>query len=83
MPATRRQALEIIQTVLNDPAPEREEIRARLRRHVATDPGHPELALLKHLLERAPMNNQPSWTAVSGMTGEDFMGTSEPGGSWD
>lgn len=49
----RDQAQEIIDEVLGDTAPEKAQIRARLRRCVFRHPGHPELALLEQLMSRA------------------------------
>jgi hypothetical protein len=42
----RRQALEIIEEVLNGTSPVQAEVRARLRMHVAGKPGAPEQAIL-------------------------------------
>lgn len=79
--ATRSQALEIIATVLNDQVAERAQIRARLRWHLASDPENPETVLLKHLLERAALNNRPSWTPGSGVSGGGPHETWEPSGA--
>lgn len=46
----RGQVSEIIDAILAETGPEEAEVRAQLRRHVANHPGHPEKALLKHLL---------------------------------
>ncbi|WP_404502105.1 hypothetical protein [Arthrobacter sp. GAS37] len=48
----RGQAQSIIDEVLNSTEPEYEQARAQLRRIVARYPGHPELALLVHLMNR-------------------------------
>lgn len=45
----RRQAREIINAVLSDPAPEQAGIRDQLREHLAAHPGNPEKALAEHL----------------------------------
>lgn len=46
------QVTEIIRSVLDAGDPDKEDVRARLRAHLARNPGHPELALLAHLQER-------------------------------
>jgi hypothetical protein len=46
----RRQASSIIEAILADTGPEEAEVREKLRRHVAKNPGQPEKALLRHLL---------------------------------
>lgn len=47
-----RQVLEIIEEVLSGTNPEQAGDRARLRIHVARNPGAPERALLEHLMSR-------------------------------
>lgn len=49
-PAIRRQAAEIIDSVLAGSGPEQAEIRDQLRECVAAHPGRPEAALLEHLM---------------------------------
>lgn len=46
----RKQVAEIIDAILAGTGPEEFEVREQLRRLVATHPGRPEKALLKHLL---------------------------------
>lgn len=46
----RMQVIEIIDTILAETGPDEAEVRENLRRHVASHPGRPEKALLKHLL---------------------------------
>ena len=46
-----QQVLDIIQSVLATADP-RSEVRRRLLRHLAENPGHPEQALLDHLRDR-------------------------------
>lgn len=46
----RGQVTEIIDAILAETGPEAGEIREQLRRLVASHPGHPEKALLQHLL---------------------------------
>ena len=46
----RRQVSAIIDAILSDPKPDEAQVRERLRRHVANNPGQPEKALLGHLL---------------------------------
>jgi hypothetical protein len=46
-----QQVLDIIQNVLSTADP-RSDVRRRLLRHLAENPGHPEQALLDHLRER-------------------------------
>lgn len=48
----REQAQDIIDEVLDGTAPGRVLARDRLRRCVFRHPGHPELALLEHLMSR-------------------------------
>ena len=45
----RRQAAEIIDTVLSQTAPENAAVRDQLRKHHAANPGRPEVALAEHL----------------------------------
>ncbi|MBT8159217.1 MULTISPECIES: EAL domain-containing protein [Arthrobacter] len=49
-PPVRRQAAEIIESVLSESRPDQEEIKERLRESLAANPGHPETALLEHLI---------------------------------
>lgn len=46
----RRQVTTIIDEILAETGRAEAEVRERLRRHVAENPGQPEKALLKHLL---------------------------------
>lgn len=46
----RRQVSAIIDAILSDTKPEEAQVREKLRRHVANNPGQPEKALLSHLL---------------------------------
>jgi EAL domain-containing protein (putative c-di-GMP-specific phosphodiesterase class I) len=46
----RRQAREIINAVLSDPAPGQARVRDQLREHLAAHPGRPEDALAEHLI---------------------------------
>lgn len=46
----RRQVSAIIDAILSETKPEEAQVRERLRRHVANNPGQPEKALLGHLL---------------------------------
>jgi hypothetical protein len=46
-----QQVLDIIQSVLSTADP-RSDVRRRLLRHLAENPGHPEQALLDHLRDR-------------------------------
>jgi hypothetical protein len=73
-PTLRRQVLAIIGDILNDQRPERAEVRVRLRKHLARNPGHPEQGLLEHLMERhAPeyvAGADPTWP-VDGLRGWD------------
>ncbi|WP_185982272.1 EAL domain-containing protein [Arthrobacter sp. KBS0703] len=46
----RRQVMELIEDVLNDPDPDRDWARAQLRDFLAAYPGNPERALLEHLV---------------------------------
>lgn len=53
-----QQVLDIIQNVLTTADP-RSDVRRRLLRHLAENPGHPEQALLDHLKERNKRNSTP------------------------
>jgi hypothetical protein len=53
-----QQVLDIIQSVLTTADP-RSEVRRRLLRHLAENPGHPEQALLEHLKERNKRSGAP------------------------
>ena len=57
----QRQALEIIEEVLSGTSPEQAGARARLRIHVASNPGAPVRALLEHLDARR--SGGQDWTA--------------------
>ena len=46
----RQQVSAIIDAILSDTTPEEAQVREKLRRHVANNPGQPEKALLSHLL---------------------------------
>ncbi|MBO1269166.1 hypothetical protein [Arthrobacter cavernae] len=48
----RLQVLEIISSVLEDQEPGKEDVQARMRLHLADNPGRPELALLAQLMDR-------------------------------
>jgi hypothetical protein len=53
--ALRRQATDIIDSILAETGPEGSEIRDRLRRCLSRNRSHPERALLQHLMStRAP-----------------------------
>ncbi len=52
------QAMEIAASILEDPAPGLGDIKRRLRRSLAEHPGHPERALLAHLMETSARVNQ-------------------------
>jgi hypothetical protein len=56
----RRQAREIINAVLSDPAPEQAGIRDQLREHLAAHPGNPEKALAEHLRSLRPLTGSPA-----------------------
>ena len=51
------QAMEIITSILDDPSPGLAGIKPRLRRCLADHPGHPEHALLAHLVETSSRVN--------------------------
>lgn len=53
-----QQVLDIIQNVLTNSDP-RSDVRRRLLRHLAENPGHPEQALLDHLRERNRRGGPP------------------------
>lgn len=53
-----QQVLDIIQSVLSTTDP-RSDVRRRLLRHLAENPGHPEQALLNHLRERNRSGSAP------------------------
>jgi hypothetical protein len=48
--AIRHQATRIIDAVLADTAPDHRQARELLRQQIAAHPGHPERALMEHLL---------------------------------
>jgi hypothetical protein len=52
------QALEIIDEILSGTAPEESEARRSLKWHVAHHPGHPQRALLMHMLT-LPRSDRP------------------------
>ena len=72
----RRQVSSIIEAILAETGPEEAEVREKLRRHVAKNPGRPEKALLKHLLclsvreDEALSGSEPS--AVNAGLPDDF-----------
>jgi EAL domain-containing protein (putative c-di-GMP-specific phosphodiesterase class I) len=49
-PTIRGQAWDIIESVLDDPSPQSEWARERLRSQMESNPGHPERVLLEHLI---------------------------------
>lgn len=51
------QAQEIIDSILDDPAPDLAEVRYRLYGYVAAYPGSPEKALLAHLMDTSERIN--------------------------
>lgn len=51
------QAYEIIVSILDDPAPELDEVKHRLNRCLAAHPQAPEAALLAHLMETSEIAN--------------------------
>lgn len=54
------QAMEIVTSILEDPAPGMEDIKRMLRKCLAEHPGHPERALLAHLMETTSRVNEES-----------------------
>ena len=54
----RRQASTIIDTILADSGPDEADVREKLRRHVARNPGRPEEALLGHLISLSDHPNK-------------------------
>jgi hypothetical protein len=54
------QAQEIIDSILEDPAPGLAEVQYRLREYLAAYPGFPERALLAHLMETSESINSES-----------------------
>ena len=54
----RRQVSTIIDAILADDSPDEAEVRERLRRHVARNPGHPEKALLSHLISMSDRQDE-------------------------
>ncbi|MCU1512414.1 MAG: hypothetical protein JWM01_689 [Arthrobacter sp.] len=54
----RRQVSTIIDAILADNAPDEAEVREKLRRHVARNPGRPEQALLGHLISMADRQDE-------------------------
>ena len=55
----RRQVMAVIWSILEDPAPESANIRARLRECLAQNAGRPEKALLDHLLSLHGQSEAP------------------------
>jgi uncharacterized protein (DUF2336 family) len=53
----QRQACEIIDSILDDPSPELDDVKRRLYRCLAAHPHAPELALLAHLMETLQLVN--------------------------
>ncbi|MDQ0822576.1 hypothetical protein QFZ79_000315 [Arthrobacter sp. V4I6] len=54
----RRQVSAIIDAILADNAPDEAEVREKLRRHVARNPGRPEKALLGHLISMSDRQDE-------------------------
>jgi hypothetical protein len=54
------QALEIINSILDDPSPGLADVKLRLRGCLAKHPRHPEQALRDHLLETSRRANSKS-----------------------
>ncbi|WP_427135147.1 EAL domain-containing protein [Pseudarthrobacter sp. S9] len=55
-----RQVSAIIEAVLSDPAPGQAGARENLRKHISAHPGHPERALLEHLISLRSPNRFPA-----------------------
>jgi hypothetical protein len=51
------QAYEIITSILEDPSPDLDQVKGRLRRCVAAHPGSPERALRAHLMSTSEVVN--------------------------
>ena len=51
------QAYEIISSILEDPSPDLDQVKGRLRRCVAAHPGAPERALKAHLMATSEVAN--------------------------
>ena len=51
------QAYEIITSILEDPSPDLDQVKGRLRRCVAAHPGSPERALRAHLMATSEVVN--------------------------
>lgn len=56
----RRQALQIIGSVLDGDGPEEPAVRGRLRSHIVNNSANPQRALLEHLLETVRISNAHS-----------------------
>jgi hypothetical protein len=56
----RRQASEIIETVLSDQSPGQSRVRDQLRELLAAHPGHPETALTEHLISLGSLARFPA-----------------------
>jgi hypothetical protein len=54
----RLQVSTIIDAILTDSGPDAAEVREKLRRHVARNPGRPEQALLGHLISMSDQQNE-------------------------
>lgn len=61
------QACEIINSILDDPSPELEDVKRRLYRRLADHPYAPERALLDHLMETAQIANAEGGRPVRGL----------------
>jgi EAL domain-containing protein (putative c-di-GMP-specific phosphodiesterase class I) len=62
-PSIRGQARDIIESVLDDPSPQSEWARERLRSRMASHPGQPERALLEHLIATRALTEEHSFEA--------------------
>ncbi|MCZ2404218.1 hypothetical protein IV498_13770 [Paenarthrobacter sp. Z7-10] len=60
IPPLRRQALQIIGSVLRADSAADHDVKTRLRGHIATHSANPQRALLEHLLETMRINNAQS-----------------------
>jgi hypothetical protein len=60
VPPLRRQALQIIGSVLRSDSADDHEVRSRLRSHIDTHSANPQRALLEHLLETVRISNAHS-----------------------
>lgn len=59
VPGIRKQAAEIIDAVLSGSAPEQASARNQLRKHLAANPGRPDIALVEHLTALRPLTSFP------------------------